>query len=301
MSQFAKGAAPGTASRDIRSHDAAAPALRTGAVLAALLCVALSPAAAQNAAPAKAPPLDLSSGNAGWVSVGGEWIAKPGSPPPVSFDPAHPYVPNNTGKQPTFRIADINNPNLTPFAREGLQRSNEEVMRGKAMYSREARCWATGVPVYLLNPAQPTFFLQTPEKIVMIWQMDHQVRHVYMNVPHSENPKPSWYGESVGHYDGDTLVVDTIGQNTKTFIDNYRTPHSDRLHVVERYHLVDGGNALQADITIEDPMTFVQPLQVIHRWRRVQGPMLESSCAEGNFNYFNQDVEPLPTAEHPDF
>jgi hypothetical protein len=122
-----------------------------------------------------------------------------------------------------------------------------------------------------------------------------------MNVPHSENPKPSWYGESVGHYDGDTLVVDTIGQNTKTFVDNYRTPHSDRLHVVERYRLVDGGDALQADITIEDPLTFVQPLQVIHRWRRVQGPMLESSCAEGNFNYFNQDVEPLPTAEQPDF
>jgi hypothetical protein len=55
------------------------------------------------------------------------------------------------------------------------------VLAGKAMFSREARCWATGVPVYLLNPAQPTFFLQTPEKVVMIWQMDHQVRHVYMN------------------------------------------------------------------------------------------------------------------------
>jgi hypothetical protein len=124
---------------------------------------------------------------------------------------------------------------------------------------------------------------------------------VYMNVPHSENPKPSWYGESVGRYEGDTLVVDTIGQTTKTFLDNYRTPHGDKLHVVERYRLVDGGNALQADIAIDDPATFVQPLQVIHRWRRVQGPMLESSCAEGNFNYFNQDVEPLPTAERPDF
>jgi hypothetical protein len=135
----------------------------------------------------------------------------------------------------------------------------------------------------------------------MIWQMDQQMRHIYMNVPHSPNPRPSWYGESVGHYEGDTLVVDTIAQNTKTFVDNYRTPHGEKLHVVERYHLIEGGKTLHADITIEDPATVIQPLQVTHRWRRVQGPMIESRCAEGNFNVFNQDVEPLPTAEVPDF
>ena len=302
-----KTAAQETASQETPSQTAPR-ILLVGGVVGGMLCasVAISPASAQNApkaqdSPTNAPPLDLSSNDTGWISVGSEWIAKPGTPPPVSFDPAHPYVPNNTGKQPTFRIADLNNPNLTQFAKDGLKKSNDEVLRGKAMYSREARCWATGVPVYLLNPAQPTFFLQTPEKVVMIWQMDHQVRHVYMNVPHSEYPTPSWYGESVGRYEGDTLVVDTIGQDTRTFVDNYRTPHSDKLHVVERYHLIEGGKTLQADITIEDPTTFIQPLQVIHRWRRAQGPMIESSCPEGNFNYFNQDVEPLPTAEQPDF
>jgi hypothetical protein len=303
MSGFARTAAQKTASQGTPS-ETALWLLLVGGVLAGLLCAGA--AAAQNTpkaqdSPTKAPPLDLSSGDTGWIPMGGEWIAKPGTPPPVSFGPAHPYVPNNIGKQPTFRIADLNNPNLTQFGKDGLKKSNDEVLRGKAMYSREARCWATGVPVYLLNPAQPTFFLQTPEKVVMIWQMDHQVRH-YMNVPHSENPAPSWYGESVGHYEGDTLVVDTIGQDTRTFVDNYRTPHSDKLHVVERYHLIEGGKTtLQADITIEDPATFIQPLQVIHRWRRAQGPMIESSCPEGNFNYFNQDVEPLPTAEQPDF
>jgi hypothetical protein len=291
MSRFAAAAAPRTASQETAAR-----------IVAGLLCasVALSPAHAQNA-PAKVAPPDLSSGDTGWISAGGEWIPRPGSPPPVSFDPAHPNVPNNTGKQPTFRIANLDNPNLTQFAKDGLKRSNDEVLAGKAMYSREARCWATGVPVYLLNPAQPTFFLQTPEKVVMIWQMDQQVRHVYLNVPHSEHPKPSWYGESVGRYEGDTLVVDTIGQTTRTFLDNYRTPHSDKLHVIERYRLLDGGKAMQADITIEDPEVFKQPLQVVHRWRRVQGAMIESRCAEGNFNYFNQDVEPMPTAERPDF
>ena len=305
MSRFAKAAARKTASQETSSQ-AASYIVLAGSILAGLLAGAALPARAQDVAAAdagaaKAPPLDLSSGHTGWISMSGEWIAKPGTPPPVTFDPAHPYVPNNTGKQPTFRIADLSNPNLTQFARDGLKKSNDEVRRGKAMYSREARCWATGVPVYLLNPAQPTFFLQTPEKVVMIWQMDHQVRHVYMNVPHSKNPKPSWYGESVGHYEGDTLVVDTIGQDTRTFVDNYRTPHSEKLHVVERYYLIEGGKTLQADITIEDPAAFIEPLQVIHRWRRAQGPMIESSCPEGNFNYFKQDVEPLPTAERPDF
>jgi len=269
------------------------------ALLAGLLVGAASTAQAQVAT--KAPP-DFSAGNAGWVTIGTDWIALPGSPPPVTFDPAHPYVGNNTGKQPTFRVADIDNPNLTQFAKDALRKANDEVLRGKAMYARESRCWATGVPVFLLNPGGPTYWVQTPDRITMIWQMDHQVRHVYLNVPHSANPKPSWYGESVGHYDGDALVVDTIAQNTQTFIDNYRTPHSEQLHVVERYHLVQGGKTLQAEVTIEDPAVFIKPLQVVHRWRRMEGTIVESTCAEGEMaNPFKQDVEPIPTASKSDF
>ena len=269
------------------------------ALTAGLLAGAASTAQAQVAT--KAPP-DFSAGNAGWVTIGTDWIALPGGPPPVTFDPAHPYVGNNTGKQPTFRVADINNPNLTQFAKDALRKANDEVLRGKAMYARESRCWATGVPAFLLTPGGPTYWVQTPERITMIWQMDHQVRHVYLNVPHSANPKPSWYGESVGHYDGDALVVDTIAQNTQTFIDNYRTPHSEQLHVVERYHLVQGGKTLQAEVTIEDPAVFIKPLQVMHRWRRMEGTIVESTCAEGEMaNPFKQDVEPIPTASKSDF
>jgi hypothetical protein len=257
-------------------------------------------------ASAQTPPKDtapdFSAGNAGWVTVGTDWTPLPGSPAPVRGDPAHPYVPNNTGKQPTFRVADLNNPNLTAFAKEALKKANDEVLAGKAMYARESRCWATGVPVFLLNPGGPTYWLQTPEKIAMIWQLDHQVRRVYLNVPHSANPKPSWYGESVGHYEGDTLVVDTIGQNTKTFVDNYRTPHSEKLHVVERYRMIDGGKTLQAEVTLEDPEIFLEPLRVGHRWRRMQGILTESTCAEGEMsNPFKQDVEPIPTALKTDF
>jgi hypothetical protein len=250
----------------------------------------------------KARPPDFSAGNAGWVTIGVDWTAVPGGPQPTGCDPAHPCVGNNTGKQPTFKVADVNNPNLTAFAKEQLKKSNEEVLRGKAMYARESRCWATGVPAFLLNPGGPSYWLQTPQKIAIIWQLDHQVRHIYLNVPHSADPKPSWYGESVGHYEGDSLLVDTIGQNARTFIDNYRTPHSEKLHVVERYRIVNDGKNLEAQVTMEDPAVFLQPVQVTHRWRRIQGTLNESTCAEGEiYNPFQQDVEPIPRADKLDF
>ena len=265
-------------------------------LLAGALVSATQMACAQNAVP------DFSSNNAGWTGMGG-MVAMPGSPPPVAQDPSRPLVGNNLpGQQPTFPYADLSNPNLTQFAKDGLRKVNQASDAGFAMYSRESRCWHTGVRVYLNNPAQPTFFLQTPKQVTMIWQMDQQVRHVYMDVPHSAKPKPSWYGESIGHYEGDTLVVDTIGQDTRTFIDNFRTPHSDRLHVVERYRLIDGGNTMEAEVTIEDPVSLIQPLHVVKHWRKVQGPMTESRCADGeSVNPYRQKTDPLPTASRPDF
>jgi len=270
-----------------------------------LLLAGLLAGICTGAAVAQTPPgtFDLSSDNAGWISEGTEWVAVPGGPQPVTFDPKFPYVPNNTGKQPTFRVADLSNPNLTDFAKAELKKSNDLVHSGFAMYARESRCWASGMPVYLLNPAQPTYFLQTPKKITMVWQMDQQVRHVHMNVPHSANPKPSWYGESVGRYEGDTLVIDTIGLSSKAHLDNYRTPASEKLHIVERYRLTDGGKMLEAHVTLDDPVALKQPLQVIHRWRKVNQPIIESRCADGEMNnpFESQRVEPLPTAMKPDF
>jgi len=89
-----------------------------------------------------------------------------------------------------------------------------------------------------------------------------------------------WYGESVGHYEGDTLVVDTIGMNDKTFIDAYRTPHTEKLHVVERFRMVDGGKAMQVDITLDDPDAFNAPWSLTQRYDRVQQPFVERICAE---------------------
>jgi len=268
----------------------------TAGLLAGLMCAGVA------LAPAQQNPPDFSADNAGWISVGGEWTPLPGSPPPVAQDPAHRYVPNNVGGQPTFRIANIDNPNLTQFAKDALKKSNDEVLAGKPMWSRSSRCWATGVPAFLLTPAQPMFFVQTPQQVKMIAQHDNDVRRIYLNVPHSANPKPSWYGESVGHYEGDTLVIDTIGLNDKTFVDNFRTPHSEKLHVVERLRLVEGGRFLEAEVTIEDPAVFIKPLHVTKRSRRVEATLAEWRCAAGEMNNpFVKDADPLPIAAKPDF
>ncbi len=264
-------------------------------LLAGLVCAGATPALAQGSPP------NFSGTNVGWVAVGGEWTPLPGSPAPVTQDPAHKYVPNNVGDQPTFRIANINNPNLTQFAKDSLKKVNDAVLTGKPMWSRSARCWATG-PAWLLTPAQPMFFIQTPQQVRMLHQHDNDVRRVYMNVSHSANPKPTWYGESVGRYEGDTLVIDTIGFTDKTAIDNFRTPHSEKLHVVERLRLVEDGKFLEAEVLIEDPAVFIKALQVTKRSRRVEANLAEWRCAAGEMNNpFGYDADPLPMATKADF
>jgi len=267
----------------------------TAALLASLVCAGIAPVL-----PQQGPP-DFSADRAGWISVGGEWTPLPDSPAPVRQDPAHRYVPNNVGEQPTFRIADLNNPNLTQFAKDSLKHTNESVLAGKPMWSRSARCWATG-PAFLLTPAQPMFFVQTPQQVSILAQHDNDVRRIYMNVPHSANPQPSWYGESVGSYEGDTLVIDTVGFNDKTFIDNFRTPHSEKLHTIERLRLVEGGKFLEAEVVIEYPAVFLKPLHVTKRSRRVEATLAEWRCAAGEMNNpFADPAYPLPIAAKSDF
>jgi hypothetical protein len=245
---------------------------------------------------------DLSSNNAAWVFGLGDYVAIPGEPSPTRNDPAHPYVSNNefraTGAQPTFRVADLSNPNIKSWAKEIMKRENDKALSGGMPFSWRASCMPSGVPAFMMAAVEPIHFVQTPKQVTMIFSGDAQVRRVYLDVPHSADPKPSWYGESVGHYEGDTLVVDTIGLNDKTFIDNYRTPHTEKLHVVERYRLVDGGKMLEVTFRIEDPDTFYQPWSALGRLRRVQMGMHEEACAENNQHLFDYHI---PVAEEPDF
>ena len=239
--------------------------------------------------------------------TGDDYLPPASGPGPVMADRQHPYTPNdegrNTGVQPTYRIADLSNPILQPWAREQMRKTNDEVLAGGVPFVARERCWPAGVPTFdIMRRVAPVWLVQSPKEVLLVWPSDQQVRRVYMNAPHAKNPKPSWYGDSVGHYEGDELVVDTIGFNDKSFVDNYRTPHTTQLHVVERFKLVDGGKTLQVLIEVEDPGAFTTKWRAVQRFKRwTEGPMAPSACAENNFDYFTYKVEPIPQAERPDF
>jgi len=183
-----------------------------------------------------------------------------------------------------------------------MRKANEAVLAGHVPFRARESCWPPGVPTFLvLALATPLYFLQTRNMVALVYQ-SADLRHVYMNVPHSAHPALSWYGESIGHYEGDTLVVDTVGLNERTFVDNYRTPHTSQLHVVERYRLTDGGNMLEVAFQVEDPGAFTTSWSAIQRFRRVhRAPMSELPCVESNAHYFNYETYPVPTADKPDF
>jgi len=258
-------------------------------------------------APAKDKIPNLASSSFAWLSAGADWISPPaGIRGPIQNDPDHPFHGNTAGPgQVTLRIGNYKDTVLKPWAAEQMRASNEEVLNGKRglPFAAQSRCYPGGVPGQLLFPAEPFYFIQTPKQVWMIWQRDHMVRRVYLTDKHSANVKPSWFGESIGHYEnGDTLVVDTLGLSTKnSYIDNFRTPHTEKLHVVERFKLSADERTLEATVTVEDPDTFNEPLHMVQRWRKVNNPLMETVCAEDNFDYFHQNLFPIPEADKPDF
>ena len=161
-----------------------------------------------------------------------------------------------------------------------------------------------------------------------------QVRHVRLNSTHPAKVTPSWYGDSVGHYEGDALVVDTIGVAVAhlSSLDRYGTPHSEALHVVERYRLIDGMEAkqaqdvyekregrvggrpgamgidpdtnlkgLQVQVTVEDPKIFTTPWSANVTYRRTKDTWQEQVCAENPIEYPSGKRTAVPQADKPDF
>jgi hypothetical protein len=292
---------------NIRStHGALYSALVTSAA-AALLGTAIAsftaatPALAQTAAAAKIPA--LGSVDFAWLSFGVHWFDPPpgAGHGPIRQDPAVPYHGNGDGPgvRITPDIGNVKDPVLKPWAAKQMQESNDEVLSGKRglPFVAQSTCHPGGVPGQLLTPAEPFYFIQTPKEVWMIWQRDHMARRIYMTGRHSDSVKPSWFGESIGHYEGDgTLVIDTIGLSTRnSFLDWYRTPHSEKEHVTERFKILpDGG--LEALVSV-----FNEPLHMIMRWRKVPNPMLETVCAENNGDIFGKNLFPIPHADKADF
>jgi hypothetical protein len=287
----------------------------------------ISAAIAQEAKNPQIP--NLSSSAFGWQTNFEDWQDPPPGygHGPMKNDPAYPFVNNSVvdnpenaavralgdstylilnGNQPTVRIANSKDPILKPWAAAAVQATNDEILKGKRQvpFVAQSRCWPGGVPGQLIYPFEPLYFIQTPNEVWMIWQRDHMVRRVFLTDKHSPNFKPSWFGESIGHYEnGNTLVVDTTGlsANKLSYIDNFRTPHTEKEHVVERFTISPDGDTLSAIATVEDPDAYNAPITMMRQWFKVHAVMLETVCAENNGDHFNQNLHPIPEADKPDF
>lgn len=159
-------------------------------------------------------------------------------------------------------IANYDSPILKPWAAEIVRRHGELIRSGELAPDAHTSCSPNGVPYSLILRGN-VHLLQEPDRVTIIYDNDNQYRTVLLNREHSKDIVPRYYGESVGRYEGDTLVVDTTGIRKTQFsvVDRFGTPHTEELHVIERYKIIEvnGNAALRVDVIVEDPGTFTMP------------------------------------------
>jgi hypothetical protein len=132
-------------------------------------------------------------------------------------------------------------------------------------------------------------FVQTPDDVYMIFEYNTLGRQIRLNGSHPKDPDPTWWGDSVGHYEGDTLVIDTVGFNDKTWLDHVGRPHSDQLHLIERFHRIDHNN-LQLDLTIDDPGAYTKTWYGRKIFKLTQRDFVEHSCSMSENEHFKQSI-----------
>ncbi len=224
-------------------------------------------------------------------------------------------------------VGDYTNPILKPQAAAIVKQHGDISLSGRGYPTPSNQCWPGGVPYVFWDFLVQ--LLQQPDKVTLIYRQGPEVRRVRLNGMHPQSVTPSWYGDSIGHYEGDTLVIDTVGVKSGPFamVDMYGTPHSPALHVVERYRLLDyevakpsivrndkenfrvpgdldptyGGKVLQLTFTVDDTGVFTTPWTSTITYRRVFEEWPELICAENRHEYFNGRDAEVPTADKPDF
>jgi hypothetical protein len=230
-------------------------------------------------------------------------------------------------------VGDYMDPILKPEAAAILKQRGEISLSGRAFPDPDNQCMQNPVPYIFWN--FDIQLLQQPDKVTIIYEHDDDFRVVRLNQSHPEKVIPSVHGDSVGHYEGDTLVVDTVGIKLRpyTMIDRFGTPYSESLHVVERYRLLDfdaamqaeqlaekewprigdnvdrsyKGKGLQLEFRVEDPGVFTMPWSATQTFLRASRAAWEERvCAENvehyySGQYYSDKDAHIPTAEKPDF
>ena len=119
------------------------------------------------------------------------------------------------------------------------------------------RCEPAGIPRLYNGFAHPIEFMQAPDKIVQLFEADSIYRIFYLNRQHPPHPDELWFGDSIAHWEGNTLVVDTTDFNDRTWLDTWGHPHSNQMHMVEKFTRINH-DQLQDDITIDDPIAYTK-------------------------------------------
>ena len=229
---------------------------------------------------------------------------------------------------------DYTNPILKPEAAATVKRRAELSQTGIVVPDPHNQCRPEPTP-YIFAVQFAFEMLQQKDQVTLIYSHDNKVRHIRLDRPHPTHVTPSWQGDSIGHYEGDTLVIDTVGIKVSPIstLDWYGTPHSEALHVVERYRLIDQqaareaaarhdrqyrlrprpnpngvvldpgykGKGLQIELTIEDPEMFTTPWKALVTYQRAQGELWEMVCAENFHEYYAGTDAAVPQATRPDF
>jgi hypothetical protein len=229
---------------------------------------------------------------------------------------------------------DDKDPILKPEAAETVKRLAEWGRRNEAFPQPSNQCLPYPPP-YIASNNQEIQLIQLKDRVLILTMFDHQIRTVRLNARHPAKLTPSWYGDSIGHYEGDTLVIDTIGikQGPFPMTDMMGTPFSKQLHVVERFRLVDAATAktfaergeaengvvaglngdgveidpmhqdkgLQLTVQVEDPGMLNASWSGTVTYRRPLLDWAESVCAENTQEYYANRETAIPRADKPDF
>jgi hypothetical protein len=253
-------------------------------------------------------------------------------PPETGNGPIRNLMRQSDGTEDRSRtVGDFHNPMLRPGAAAVLKRNGEIALSGSDYPTPNNQCRPMASP-YILR-VQGMQMLQQRDRVILLYVQDHQFREVRLNQPHPAFVTPSWHGDSVGHYEGDTLIVDTIGVKLgpAAMVDTYGTPFSENLHVVERYRLVDyadaqralerglkeygppvteqaiaidkdyRGKGLQVEFSVEDRTVLKMPWSATVTYLRARTGWVENVCSENIHEYYASRDADVPQAMKPDF
>lgn len=167
-------------------------------------------------------------------------------------------------------------------AREARQKAQREAdERGEPLVGRTAQCQGNGMPGMMGGP-WPIEFIQSKDQLTVIQEIYTQVRRIYIGKPQKklEDIEPGFYGHSVGHWEGQALLVDTIGIKPAL---TAALPNSDQIHIREKIYFAADGS-LRNDVTVEDPVVLEQPYSYSLAYKSLPGyEMLEYVCEDNHY------------------